>query len=314
MKAEDAYNNINLKELEAFLAVAETLSFSKAANKLKMSQPSVSVKIKSLENSFNLVLFKRDGGNVAITADGQRLLAPVRELFYSLRKVINTMNTAPKENTIRITVSEAIFLYSFQSMLEEYRRLCQNVQYQTVIGNAITNVERLENNESDLALAGWVAKERPKSGKLKVERIGYDELVLIVPVQHPLAYQNKVSIKTVKKYPYVGRKPNSGVQRTVTQIFKLMGVNTNEVQTVAVFDDASSVIMAVYRDLGISIVSKLQAATAEKIGLIKMLKIKEKVSRRPIFAMIRKDAPQNILDFFEFCVSYLRKNLGDPLK
>ncbi len=314
MKAEDAYNNINIKELEAFLAVAETLSFSKAANKLKMSQPSVSVKIKSLENSFNRVLFKRDGGNVIITSDGQRLLAPVKELFYSLRKVINTMKTVSKENIIRITVSEAIFLYSFQSMLEEHRKLCPDVQYQTVIGNAITNIERLENNESDLALAGWVAKERPMSGKLKVERVGYDELVLIVPLQHPLSNQKMVSIKTVKKYPYVGRKPNSGVQRTVTQVFKLIGVNPNDVQTVAVFDDASSVIMAVYRGLGISIVSKLQAATAEKIGLIKMLKIKEKVSKRPIFAMIRKDAPHDIVDFFEFCVNYLRKNLGEPLK
>lgn len=314
MKVDDAYNNINLKELEAFLAVAETLSFSKAATKLKMSQPSVSVKIKSLENRFNRVLFKRDGGNVAITVEGQRLLTPVRELFSSLRKVFNTMKATPKENTIRITVSEAIFLYSFQSMLEEHRKSDPDVQYQTVIGNAITNVERLENNESDLALAGWVAKERPKSGNLKVERVGYDELVLIVPVQHPLAHQNKVSIKTVKKYPYVGRKPNSGVQRTVTQIFKLVGINTNEIQTVAVFDDASSVIMAVYRDLGISIVSKLQAATAEKIGLIKMIQIKEKVSRRPIFAMIRKDAHPNIVKFFEFCVDYLRKNLEEPLK
>lgn len=313
MNFDEALRNINLKELEAFLAVADTLSFSDAAKKLNISQPSISVKVKSLENRFNKILFIREGRKVAITSDGQRLAVSVREMFDSLVKLTTTISEPSKEDLIRISIGEAIFLYAFQHMLETYRKEAPGVHYQTIIGDAQTNIERLENEESDIALVGWVGRERLRAGNLKIERIGYDELVLIAPVGHELAQKEKASIKGIVKYPYVGRKPNSGVQRTVTEIFKVNGISLNDVQTVAMFDNASSVIMAVFRDLGVSIVSRLQASTAEKIGLVKIIPLEEKVARRPVFALIRRKARPNVAKFFDFCVDFLRKNMDGEL-
>ena len=313
MNLDAALKNINLKELEAFLAVADTLSFSEAAKKLNISQPSISVKIKNLESRYSKTLFIREGRKVAITPDGQRLAVSVREMFDGLVKLTTTISEPSKDDIIRISVGEAIFLYAFQHMLENYRKVEPKVHYQTIIGDAQSNIESLENEETDVAFVGWIGRDRLRSGNLKVERIGYDELVLIVPVGHELAQKNKASIKDIVKYPYVGRKPNSGVQRTVTEIIKVNGVSLNNVETVAVFDNASSVIMAVFRELGVSIVSRLQASTAEKIGLIKIIPLEEKVSRRPVFAVTRKRPSQEISKFFDFCVDFLRKNMEGEL-
>ena len=313
MNLDAALRNINLKELEAFLAVADTLSFSEAAKRMGISQPSISVKIKSLESRYNKTLFIREGRKVAITSDGQKLAVSVREMFDGLVKLTNTITEPSKEDTIRISVGEAIFLYAFQHMLENYRKVDPKVHYRTIIGDAQSNIESLENEETDVAFVGWVGRDRLHSGSLKIERIGYDELVLIVPVGHELAQKGKVSIKDILKYPYVARKPNSGVQKTVTEIIKVNGISLNNVETVAVFDNASSVIMAVFRELGVSIVSRLQAATAEKIGLIKIIPLEEKVSRRPVFAVTRKKPTPEISRFFDFCVDFLRKNMEGEL-
>lgn len=313
MNLDDALKNINLKELEAFLAVADTLSFSEAAKKLNISQPSISVKVKSLESRFDKTLFIREGRKVTITPDGQRLAVSVREMFDTLLRLTAAISEPSKEDLVRISVGEAIFLYAFPHMLENYRKVTPNVHYQTIIGDAQTNIESLENQESDIAFVGWVGRDRLHSGNLVIDRIGYDELVLIVPVGHELAEKSKASIRDIVKYPYVGRKPNSGVQRTVNEIFKVNGISLNDVQTVAVFDNASSVIMAVFRELGVSIVSRLQAATAHKIGLIRIIPLEEKVSRRPVFAIIRKRARPNVVKCFEFCADFLRRNMDGEL-
>lgn len=313
MNLDTALKNINLKELEAFLAVADTLSFSEAAKKMGISQPSISVKIKSLESRYNKTLFIREGRKVVLTSDGQKLAVSVREMFEGLVKLTNTITEPSKEDTIRISVGEAIFLYAFQHMLENYRKVDPKVHFRTIIGDTQSNIESLENEETDVAFVGWVGRDRLHSGRLKIERIGYDELVLIAPVGHELAQKGKVSIKDILKYPYVARKPNSGVQKTVTEIIKVNGISLNDVETVAVFDNASSVIMAVFRELGVSIVSRLQATTAEKIGLIKIIPLEERVSRRPVFAITRKKPTPEINRFFDFCVDFLRKNMEGEL-
>lgn len=313
MKQNMAINNVNIKELEAFITVADTLSFSEAAKKMNMSQPSISVKVKSFEKRINKTLFIRDGRKVVITPDGQKIAASVREVFDSLHKLGATISATSNENVIRINVGEAIFLYAFQEMLDKYRTIEPNILYKTQIGDTQTNIESLEKEETDIAFVGWIGSERLHSENLRVERIGYDELVLIVPVWHELAQKEKVSIRDIIKYPYVGRKSNSGVQRTVNEIFKINGIHFNDVQTAAVFDDASSVIMAVFRGLGISIVSRLQAITAEKIGLIRIINLEEKMSNRSIFAIMRKNSSNNIHQFFNFCVSFLRDNMNIDL-
>ena len=211
-----------------------------------MSQPSISVKIKNLENRFNKILFIRDGRKVAITSDGQKLAVSVREMFESLVKLTLTITEPSKDDLIRISVGEAIFLYAFQHMLENYRKTTPNVHYQTIIGDSQTNIEQLENEETDIALVGWVGRDMLRSNNIKIERIGYDELVLIVSVGHELAMKDKVSIKGIVKYPYVARKPNSGVQRTVTDIFKVNGISLltmltpSSLKTAIIIDEALS--------------------------------------------------------------------------
>jgi len=309
MNQNKSLNSVNIKELEAFIAVADTLSFSEAAKRINMSQPSISVKVKSFEKRINKTLFIRDGRKVVITPDGQKIAASVREVFDSLHKLSATVSATSNENVIRINVGEAIFLYAFQEMLDKYRTIEPSIHYKTQIGDTQTNLESLEKEESDIAFVGWIGSERLNSENLRVERIGYDELVLIVPLWHELAKKDKVSIRDIIKFPYVGRKSNSGVQRTVNEIFKINGIHFNDVQTAAVFDDASSVIMAVFRGLGVSIVSKLQAITAEKIGLIRIINLDEKMSNRSIFAIMRKSSSNNIHKFFNFCVSFLKDNM-----
>jgi DNA-binding transcriptional LysR family regulator len=313
MNQNKAINSFNIKELEAFIAVADNLSFSEAAKRMNMSQPSISVKVKTFEKRINKTLFIRDRRKVVITPDGQKIAASVREVLDSLHKLSETISATPNENVIRINVGEAIFLYAFQEMLDKFRTIEPDIHIKTQIGDTQTNIEILEKGESDIAFVGWVGREILHSESLRVDRIGYDKLVLIVPIWHELAQKDKVSIRDIIKFPYVGRKSNSGVQRTVNEIFKINGVRFNDVQTTAVFDDASSVIMAVFRGLGVSIVSKLQAITAEKIGLIRIIDLDEKMSNRSIFALMRRNSSNNILKFFNFCVSFLRGNMNIDL-
>lgn len=307
MNISDAVKSIQLKELEALLAVADTLSFSQAAKNLRVSQPSISIKIKNLERKFDKTLFVRQGRKVILTPDGRNLAKAAEELFESLQKVASILSQNSPQNLIRISVGEAIFLQAFPALIHDYGKSNPEVRCEITIGDAVTNVEDVQSGKSDLAMVGWVSRELINSEELVVGQIYEDELVVIVPVSHPLANRNKVALRDIMRYGYIARKTSSGVQRTVTDMMKRSGYGRHDLNVVAVFDNASSVIMAVYRNVGISIVSKLQAETARSIGLIKVIKLDERISKRPVFAIRRRKTSEPVRAFFNYSVDYVKE-------
>lgn len=309
MNLSDAVKSIQLKELEALLAVADMLSFSQAAKSLGVSQPSISIKIKNLEKKFGKTLFVRQGRRVILTPDGRDLTKAAEELFESLRKVAVILSQNPSQSLIRISVGEAIFLQAFPELIHDYSRSTPEVKCDITIGDSITNLEDVESGKSDIAMVGWISREHLKSEELVVEQICEDELVVIVPVGHPLASRNKVSLRDIMGYGYIARKTSSGVQRTVIDILKKSGYGRHELNVVAVLDNASSVIMAVYRNIGISIVSKLQAETARSIGLIRVIRLEEHISKRPAFAIRRRRASETVRTFFDYSVDYVKERI-----
>ena len=111
--------NFNLKQLEAFVWVSDLGSFRKAADRLNTTQPNISTRISSLENTLNVKLMERDAGSVRLTTKGQELLKHARKVLVQSDEFLSAVNQNTLHNeTIRIGVTEMIVHTWLRSFLK----------------------------------------------------------------------------------------------------------------------------------------------------------------------------------------------------
>lgn len=299
--------SLDLKELEAFSAVASTLSFSRAAELLGISQSTVSIRIRNFENRFGQKFFYRNGWQVALTQKGELLNRQINSLFQLLSSIERTITSKSEEEIIRISAGESVFISLFPGLTNSFREMHPEVDFNIEINETMKSISDLRFGMVDVALIGWIKEGIYENEPFNVVEIGEDELVLIVPLEHPLAQFEEATPAEIIKYDYIARRKTSGVQHAVIDMLYNEGFSETDLRVRGVMDNASSVIMAVHKNLGVSIVSKMQTAVAEKMNLVKVLRIKSKLSKRKVYLAYRKGSNPVVDLFVEYVIKYAKE-------
>ncbi len=146
-------NRITLKQLEAFVSVADTGSFRKAAAVLGTTQPNISVRIAALENTLDLALLHRDPGSVRVSKRGQEVLAAARQV---LRATENVLSAASRheliEDRLRLGVTELIAATWLHRFLRAFKDTYPNVQVELTVDLAQQIEDQLVAGDLDLAV------------------------------------------------------------------------------------------------------------------------------------------------------------------
>src|SRR5881396_3320770 len=259
---------MQIDSLKVFCDLADTESFTKAAQINDVTQSAVSQKISSLEKTFKSLLIERSKKKFRLTREGQvlyeyskQIIATYDALHSKLQEIKDIIS-----GTIRVATIYSVGLHDLPPYLKkflkgyptvtvhvEYRR--PNEVYEDVTGNVV-----------DLGLVAYPNRD----AKLEVVPLRKDPLVLICHPQHPFAKNKSIKLKALSGQKFIGFQPDIPTRKALDKILK---ENNVEVQHVMEFDNIETVKRAVEIDAGVAIVpqgtvvQEVSKQTLAQVGL-----------------------------------------------
>jgi len=207
---------MDLRQLEILCAVAETGSFTGAGEKLNVSQSAVSRQIQLLEQTLNEPLFLRKGRRVVITPAGEALVSLGRRVFGDITETVQQITDRQQlRGRVRLAGGMSVCLYVFPLLLREFRRAHPKVEIRVVTGAMPPLLRELQSGSVDVAFLTLPIDE-PDLESVTVMK---EELLLVMPPDHPLATRAKVDTRDIIRQPFVLFEPGSNTRRLIDGFF-----------------------------------------------------------------------------------------------
>lgn len=266
------------RRLQVFFTVARLLSFTRAAEVLHMTQPAVTFQVRQLEEQLDARLFDRKHGRVALTDAGrlvfryaQRIFATYAEMEAALREFKGVVGGA-----LVLGASTTVAEYLLPTLLGGFLRRHPEVGISLRVGNTDAIVAMAEASEIDLGIV-----EAPvQNGKLVVQSCVRDQLRLIVPLGHPLALRERVTLADFVSEPFICREEGSGTREVIMDYMLRQGQAESWAPCMEL-GSPEAIKGAVVAGLGLSILS--EAVVAKEIALQQLAAIAlEPMLDRPI--------------------------------
>ena len=240
--------------LVVFRAVAEHLSFRKAAEELYLTQPAVSLQIKALEEDLGVQLFDRAGAHIALTGAGIILLGYCEKVSKLLLNAEHEIAALSGEHAgqLALGASTTIAQYVLPRLLGEFRREHPRVQTTLMSGNTEHIVEALEKQKIALGFIEGPARSR----EVKAVPFLEDELVLIASTAHEWAERPSVSCSEIASIPLLMRERGSGTRHVIELALQRQGIKRKSLQIEMELDSTEAIKSAVDAGLGVGFVSR----------------------------------------------------------
>ena len=293
--------SLNNFRLVVFRAVAEQLSFRKAAEELYLTQPAVSLQIKALEEDLGVQLFDRSGAHITITPAGLVLLdyaTQANTLFVQAEREIAALG-GELVGQLALGASTTIAQYVLPRLLGDFCREYPRVHPTLVSGNTEQIVEALEKHTISLGFIEGPARSREVKTKPFLE----DELVLIAPAGHEWTERTSVCSSEIASIPLLMRERGSGTRHVTELALERQRVQRNSLYIVMELDSTEAIKSAVEAGLGVGFVSRWAIAKDLRLGNnFKIVEVEGlKIKRQFLIAHSSSPEPQGLaLDFRRF--------------
>lgn len=276
---------MNLNYLRVFLSVANAQSFSKAAEELHVSQPTISVQIKNLEQELGVKLFQQIGKKIFLTDEGSTLQKYAQKIF----NIVGEAEEAIKEykgltkGRLAIGASTTPGIYILPQILGQFRKKFPNIETILDISNSQEIEQKILTNEIELALCGGNNIDNPS---IEAKTITHDNLVVVVSEDHPLAKSDNPTFADIINETFVVREPGSSTRIALEQRLQQLG---KKVKITMQFGSLEAIKQAVAANLGISILSQFVVDQEVCAGKLHVLHIPELEIKRDIKVVFHKD-------------------------
>lgn len=241
------YKQNRLQQLRGFCYAARVKSISKAAEKMGLSQPSVSLQIKALEEELGTRLFERRGPRIELTHDGHRLLElakPLVEGIDGIEENFAMLRESADRGTVNLAAGGSTIQYLLPPFVERYTREYPqvDVRLHNVTGKA--GLALLREGEVDFAVGPML--DTPPD--IEFHPLVTYETMLVTRLDHPLAQQDDVTLEHIAKYPLILPPKNQSTYRIVEMVFAEHSVNYDVKLEVGGYD-----VIKRYVELGLGI-------------------------------------------------------------
>ncbi len=292
--------SITLRQLEIFIAVAETAQVTKASKKLFVTQSAVSMALAELENQLGGSLFDRHGRSLLLNARGRFLLPLAKDITTQVSSIETTMSERNDklDGRLKVVASTTLGNYILPYLIGAFKRIHPNVHVDLLVYNTRYAEKLVFDSEMDI---GFV--EGPLSGKEEIVSRPWfeDELVVLCGPTDPLAHNEVFDITTdLKGKKWIMRETGSGTASTISQKF---GRYMDDVQIVMEMGHPEAVKRAVESGAGIACLSALCICREAEHGWLKGLKIEGLDMKRTLRIIQRRDldAGDALKEFLSFC-------------
>lgn len=279
---------MDFKQLEAFVKVVELASFSKAAEELFISQPSVSTYITALEKELNTVLINRSTKVLSTTMAGERFFDKSKELLALKREAVEMLNNLSQDASgeIRILASSVPALYLLPQVLASVRERYPKISFTVNQVDTVEVVQGIAAHKADIGFVGSVLRDK------RCEFFEYvtERLIFAAPSKGYYSANKTYSLKELLySNDFISREYGSGTRIQYEKYFAENGVKIERVESCATMDSTYSVIHAIKSGVGISMVSELAVQSDIKKGQLLQLKLDVDPPKRKIYTVLNKN-------------------------
>lgn len=247
--------NVTLRQLEVFLAVARRRSLTVAARELHVSQPAVSMQIRDLEDDCGVALLERIGRGVRVTEAGEELARCAERVDDALQQTRERLSALRGLRTGLLKLGAvSTAKYFAPSLLAAFQKAHPDVTIRFAVGNREEMIRNLSDHESDLVIMGRPPREPDTVSQVFARH----PLVIVAAPTHPLAGRRRIPIQQLEGENFLIREEGSGTRAAMEEAFRQRGAFYQASMEVS---SNETIKQAVIAGMGLSFIS------AHTIGL-----------------------------------------------
>ncbi|MEO9255265.1 MAG: LysR family transcriptional regulator [Tepidiformaceae bacterium] len=260
---------MELAQLEAFLQVAHHRSFSRAAEALFLTQPSVTARIQSLEREIGERLFERTGRSVTLTDAGHAFMPHAQRALTAVQEGTDAIESVRHGDvgSIRLGVSSTVATYVLPRTLKHFRETRPRVHVHLTTGNTEDLIEKLIAGETHVVVSRLT--QHPEVESLHLYN---DDLALVVAPTHPFAARGRVTIAEAGKEPFLFFERSSSYHSLIYSMFLRVGVVPESVMELDSMEATKHMVEA---GLGIAILPVVSIDRDVESGMLKRVEIRD---------------------------------------
>jgi LysR family transcriptional regulator, low CO2-responsive transcriptional regulator len=239
-----------LRQLEVFETINRLGSFTRAAEELCVTQPTVSMQIKNLTDAIGLPLFEQIGKKMYLTEAGRELHQACLGIFEHLTQfeMIAADMKGLKAGKLRLAVVTTAEYFA-PRLLGMFCQQYPEIEVSLEVSNREHILDRLANNMDDL----YILDLPPKSEEVKVQSFLQNPLVVLASVNHPLAKEKKITLKRIAEEPFIFREKGSGTRIETESFFTKQNL---KLKTKMTLGSNEAIKQAMLGGLGVSVLSR----------------------------------------------------------
>ncbi|MGB3296811.1 MAG: LysR substrate-binding domain-containing protein [Phormidesmis sp.] len=239
-----------LHQLKVFEATARHGSFTRAAEELYLTQPTVSIQVKQLTKAVGMPLFEQIGKKLYLTQAGEKLLSTCQEIFTGLERfemsVANLKGMKQGQLNLAVITTAKYFV---PRLLGPFCKRYPGIDISLKVTNHQQIQKSMSDNEDDL----YIISQTPSQPDLDVHPFLENPLVVLAPTSHPLARKKNIPIEMLNDEPFIMRESGSGTRTAVEELFAKRNIN---VKVRLELGSNEAIKQAIAGGLGISVLSQ----------------------------------------------------------
>jgi DNA-binding transcriptional LysR family regulator len=272
-----------LQQLRIIKAIASENSFTKAAEILFISQPSLSKQVKLLENRLGILLINRENNKISLTEGGKLFLQYAERVLALCEESCRALNDLKNGDRGSLTVgaSQTIGTYLMPRVLALFAQHYPQINLKVQVDSTRFIAKNIVNRDIDIAVVGGDVPEDLKK-YLEIESFVEDELTLIIPKSHPFATKNKKSINKEDLYHlnFITLNPNSTIRKFIDNILIQNNIETKQFNIIMQLNSIEAIKTAVSLGLGAAFVSSSAIEKEIELETIEIISIENiKITR-----------------------------------
>ncbi|MBO5032899.1 MAG: LysR family transcriptional regulator [Lachnospiraceae bacterium] len=273
---------MTIRHLKIFTETAAAGGMSKAAQRLHISQPTVSQAVAELEKYYGVKLFERLSQKIYLTKEGELMLSFSRHILDSFEQMEEAMNQAAEKTSVRIGCSVSVGTCLINDVLDKAKERMPECSVSVLVSNSADIEQAILNNQVDLGIVEGILK----SSDLLVTPVCEDELAVVCGRQHALAGKKTVSLKMLDGQDYVSRESGSAERNQIEKMLEDSGLHLNRTFCST---NTEAIKNAVIRGRGIAIFSKRVVEKECRTGELVILPLEAGAVTRNINLVIHKN-------------------------
>lgn len=300
---------MDIKQLEAFVYVVETCSFSRAGELLHLTQPTISSHILSLERELNIKLIVRTTKETYPSEAGKLLYNYAKEILIMRENAVQAIRMFSQEmrGTITVAASTIPGQYYLPKILQSFREKYPDIKFNIQMTDSADVVDRITTRTAEVGFSG-TELDAPKC---IYREFANDKLAIITPNEP--RFQQYVGkgfpIRQIREEPFISRESGSGTRRETEAFLKELGIQASELKTAVEVRSTESIIKMVSEGMGVAVLSRSACEDYQQFGKVLAFDFDNITFRRKLYIIKHKNSILSPIAqvFYDYAKNFYKK-------